>query len=135
MANIPNIPKNIPQGTSVTGSNIPNQSNIPGSFEQKENSFSKSVQKSKTVKRAAATIISSREDFVAYLKKGGLDLLTSAVLFQESGDFIQSSFVIYTNHNNVKEPLSEFLLRYPNLVSPLEKINNDLRGLQDSFKR
>jgi hypothetical protein len=134
MANTPNIPRNIPPAGSGNGVNVPNQANIPGSFERKENNFGSSVQRSRTVKQATSAIISSREDFVVYLKKSGLDLLTSAIMFQETGDFIASSFVVYVNHDHVKEPLAQFIQRYPSLLEPLQRINESLKPLQGSLQ-
>jgi hypothetical protein len=132
--NTPNAPRNTPSSPSNV-SHAPNQSNVGGgSFEQSPNTFSKSVQRSKVIKSATTSIISSREDFAMYLKKSRLDLLTSAVIFQETGDFITSSYVVYLDHNNTKEPLSLFLQRYPNLMEPIQKINDNLKPLQSSLQ-
>lgn len=132
--NTPNIPKNIP--TSASNSlNLPSQSNLVGSgLERINNTFSNSVQRSKVIKKATASIISTRGDFVVYLRKSRLDLLTSAVVFQDTGDFIISSYIIYLDHNNTKEPLSSFLQRYPNLIEPIQKINDSLKSLQSNLK-
>lgn len=132
--NTPNIPKNIP--TSASNSlNLPSQSNLAGSgIERINNTFSNSVQRSKVIKKATASIISTRGDFVVYLRKSRLDLLTSAVVFQDTGDFIISSYIIYLDHNNTKEPLSSFLQRYPNLIEPIQKISDSLKSLQSNLK-
>ena len=130
MPNIPSAPRNV---SIPSGNSMPNQSNVAGGFEQKENNFGKSVQKSKTIKQTTASIISSRADFVVYLKRSGLDLLTSAIEFQSNGDFIQSSYIIFVNHGGAKEPLRDFITRYPELESPLNIINEELKPLKNSF--
>ncbi|MBC7472003.1 MAG: hypothetical protein H7196_01930 [candidate division SR1 bacterium] len=132
--NTPNIPKNL-SNSPVNNSSLPNQNNIAGNrTEQINNTFSNSVQRSKTIKKVTTNIISSRGDFVVYLRKSRLDLLTSAVIFQDTGDFILSSYVVYLDHNNAKEPLDSFLQRYPNLVEPIQKINDSLKPLQSNLK-
>jgi hypothetical protein len=132
--NTPNIPRSNPSAPS-NGPQQPNQSNVAGAgFEQSPNTFSKSVQRSKVIKKATSGIISSREDFTLYLRKSRLDLLTSAVIFQETGDFIESSYIVYLDHNNTKEPLASFLQRYPNLLEPIQKINDSLKPLQSSLQ-
>jgi hypothetical protein len=131
--NVPTTPRNIPLA-SPNNTNLPNQGNVATGFEQSPNTFSKSVQRSKVIKKTTNSIISSREDLVIYLRKSRLDLLTSAVIFQETGDFIVSSYIIYLDHNNTKEPLAMFLQRYPNLLEPIQKINSDLKPLQNSLQ-
>ena len=128
--NISNAPRNVPS-TPSNSPNLPNQSNVAGNgIEKMNNTFSNSVQRSKVVKKATVSIISTRTDLVTYLRKSRLDLLTSAVIFQDTGDFIASSYVVYLDHNNTKEPLASFLARYPNLVEPVQKISDSLKSLQ-----
>lgn len=113
----PPSPSNIPNGT--------NTPNIPGS-QERHNNFAQVLSRSKQIRRGTKAIISTRAEFVHYLKKNGLNLITSAVLFQRTHDFIQSSFIIYPYQNNLKEPLVNFLNRYPDFKPSLEKINRDL---------
>lgn len=87
----------------------------------------RSVARSAKIRTATSAVVQTRAQFVAYLKQGGLDLWTSAVEFQSTADFILSSYVIYTNHNNFKEPLTQFLQRYPNLQSVANSIKDQLR--------
>jgi hypothetical protein len=131
--NTPNIPRSAPANVS-SGPQLPNQGNVAGGFEQSPNTFSKSVQRSKVIKKTTSSIISSREDFAMYLRKSRLDLLTSAIIFQETGDFINSSYIVYMDHNNTKEPLALFLQRYPDLLEPIQKINESLKPLQSSLQ-
>jgi hypothetical protein len=110
---------------SPDGSNI----NIASGQEQ-QNNIASSVQRGKALQKAIQTVISSREDLVQYLRSAGLDLVTSGVEFQDTGDFIQSSYVVYPSHNNQKEALRSFINRYPQLKDSIEAINQTLRPVQ-----
>jgi hypothetical protein len=123
-------PTSRPSQMPSNGQNIPNQSNIGGGAENRENAISNSVARSHGIKTATTSIISTRSEFVDYLKKSGLDLLTSAVEFQKTGDFIQSSYIVYRQHNNQKEPLKLFIDRYPQLQDSITQINNSLKAVQ-----
>jgi hypothetical protein len=122
---------NVPNSSPDSGgpNQVSNVANIPGSQEQQGN-WSRSVSRSHQIKQATTTVIQNRSQLVTYLKQNGLDLLTSSIEFQESGDFILSSYVIYPSHNNQKEPLSQFIQRYDFLKEPVEKIRNSLRPVQ-----
>jgi hypothetical protein len=61
-------------------------------------------------------------------------LLTSAVEFQQSGDFIHSSYVVYLNHGRFKESLGEFLSRYPQMSQQVEAINEQLKPVQTKMQ-
>ncbi len=98
-----------------------------GSVETINESFGRSVARSHHIKATATTIINTREDLAVVLKKQNIDLLTKATVFQETGDFISSSYVIYRKHNNHQESLSAFLERYPQIKPFAEKINQDLK--------
>jgi hypothetical protein len=123
-------PRSSPSGN---GFNMPSLSNTVGSAE-KENAVQSSVQRGKVLKKTTNAIISTRSDFVSYLRQSGLDLLTSAIEFQESGDFIKSSYVIYTQHKNQMEPLTLFITRYPQLQESILKISESLKPYQESMK-
>jgi hypothetical protein len=125
MPQMPNAPRSAPPSGPSSGPNMSNQSGA--GIEQQENTFAKSVAQSKVVKKMTSVIISSREDFVEYLKQSNLELLTSAIIFKETADFIDSSYIVYPNHNGRKEPLGQFLLRYPELQPMVMKINEDLK--------
>jgi hypothetical protein len=126
----PSAPRSSPSGN---GFNMPNLSNTVGSVE-KENAVQSSVQRGKALKKTTSAIISTRSEFVSYLRQNGLDLLTSAIEFQESGDFVKSSYVIYTQHKNQMEPLALFITRYPQLQESISQINESLKPYQASMK-
>ncbi len=130
--NIPQAPRNIPKTLSGNESS-PNISNTPGGFEQKENSAAAAISRSQSVRQATGAIINTREGFVKFLNDNGLDLLTSAVKFQKTGDFIYSSIIIHTNSGGQTEPLSEFLTRYPQLTENVEKIRDSLSSSQSNM--
>jgi hypothetical protein len=121
-------PPQMPQGMGNFG-NLPNQANAPRGFES-EGSVGRSVARSGQIKQATQAVINTRSDFKNYLLSNGLDLYTSAVEFQNSGDFIASSYVIYLNHGGYQEPLSAFLQRYPQLQQPVMQIRDRLRQVQ-----
>jgi hypothetical protein len=123
-------PRNTPSGN---GFNMPSLSNSVGS-QEKENAVQSSVTRSKQLKKTTSAIISTRSEFVNYLRKSGLDLLTSAIEFQENGDFIKSSYVIYKQHKNQMEPLGKFITRYPQLQNSILTINQSLKPFQESMK-
>ena len=112
---------------STAGGNL-NQSpnfNVAPSTERER--IMKSVAKSGKIKRATRSVINIRSKLVEYLRQNGLDLWTSAVEFEKTGDFILSSYVIYPKHNNYLEKLSDFLQRYPNLQAVCIAIREKLR--------
>jgi hypothetical protein len=122
-------PPQIPQGPVGAPNQAPNQINAPSGFER-ESQLSRSVARSGKIKQAANAVIKTRADFKAYLQSNGLDLFTSAVEFQQLGDFITSSYVIYRNHGDYQEPLSAFLARYPQLQQAVVEIRDRLRPVQ-----
>jgi hypothetical protein len=112
----------------------PNMNNYAGGSREAQGQWAKSVARSAKIKRATKSIIFSRSDFKLYLQKNGMDVFTSAVEFQKTGDFIQSSYIVYLNYNNYQEPLSQFLQRYPNLVIPVSKIKDQLKPVQQDMQ-
>jgi hypothetical protein len=129
-----------PQFNPPTGNANPNMSSstpnvssfAPG--QETQSQWTRSVARSKTVKKATSTVITTRAEFRAYLQQSGLDLMTSAIEFQESGDFIQSSYVIYPAQNFYKEPLSAFVDRYPTVKLAAESIRDNLRTVQSQMQ-
>ena len=67
-----------------------------------------------------------RSQLAAYLLQYGMKLLTSAVEYETSKDFIASSYILYEKHNNYLEPLSEFLVRYPDYQASVDYIVTNL---------
>lgn len=118
MAGIPNIPK-----APTLNQNI----NAPGSAESRSESFRNSVAASHQVRAVAGTVLETREDLVKFLKSNGLDLRTKFKQFQETKDFITSSYVIYPNHKNHQEPLGSFIERYPQIKPFVLEINQKLK--------
>ena len=130
------IPQFIPpvQSTPNTSSTeTPNQPNVPGSFE-KQSQQARTATRSRKVRAATNQIINSRASFANYLAQGGLGLLTSSIEFQQNGDFILSSYVVYPDHKNFKEPLPQFLSRYPELQQSVIAINDQLKPLQGDME-
>lgn len=129
----PNMSLNSPVGSKNTP-NLKNISNNPGGFESKESSFGINPQRAKTVRQATTTVINTRAGFAKFLHSSGLRLLTSAVEFQRTGDFIQSSVVVYPQNNDYKEPLVNFLERYPDLQAKVNIINESLKPTQEQMQ-
>lgn len=96
--------------------------------------WSRSVARSVKIKAAATKVINTRAQFKKYLNQNGMDLYTSAVEFQQTKDFIFSSYVIYLNYNGFQEPLSSFLQRYPQLQQPVMQIRDRLRNVADDME-
>jgi hypothetical protein len=127
-------PQNIPQAPGGAMNNTPNMaSNIPASFE-KQSQWARSVGRSHQIKAATSAVIQTRGQLVDYLKQHGMDLLTSSIEFQQTGDFILSSYVVYPQHNNQKEPLGDFLQRYPFLQEGVLAIRDQLRPVQSNMQ-
>ena len=120
----PNIPQQAPNGNQ--NPNNPNINNNPGAFEAQKN-WQRSLARSSTIKASAKKIIGTREDLASYLKTFGIDLLTSASEFQESRDFIRSSYVYYRDLD-YKEHIIEFLKRYPQLQTVALQIRDQLKN-------
>jgi len=130
---VPNQPSNPGQNGNFNAPNLPNSAPRQENREQM-GQFAKSVARSAKIKKATTSIIKTRQDFKNYLLQNGMDLFTSAVEFQATGDFIKSSYVIYKNHQNYQESLVDFLTRYPNLQQPVMQINEQLRPQQQNMQ-
>lgn len=109
---------------------VPNQQfEAPTGIEGK-GELSRSVVRSYTIRKATNTIITTRDELAAYLLQYNIKLLTSSVEFQQSGDFLTSSYVLFEYQGNITESLEAFLKRYPSLVETVEKIRQTLRPIQ-----
>ncbi len=123
---MPQMPVNMPQGGLQSGEFVPNQvSNVPGSAESQKQ-WQRSIARAGQIKASTTKIIQTRKQLVDFLKQYNIQLLTSAVEFQQTRDFIASSYVVYLNYNNFKEPLVAFLERYPQMRESAEAVKNNL---------
>ena len=120
------VSNNIDTGT-------PNQVGMSPS-QEREKRQKQMVSNARSIRKATTKIISTRQEFKEYLIAQGLDLLTSAIEFQRTGDFILSSWVIYPKHNNFKESLGEFIIRYPKLQQSAKLIRDALKPFQRDIK-
>lgn len=123
---------NIPQNGNENLS-LPNQSNY-GPGQEKQAAWGRAIARSQSTKSASKTIKSARASFVAFLNQNGMNLLTSAVEFARSGDFIQSSYIIYTRHDDFRQPLGEFLQQYPQYMDGVIQIRDFLRQTQNQIQ-
>jgi len=126
--NIPQVNLAPPPGAS--GDPAAANFNTSGPGQERTSTWTKSAARSRQTRQATKIIINTRLQFKTYLQTSGLDLWTSAVDFQQSGDFILSSYVIYPNNGNFKEPLGAFLQRYPQLQAIAISIRDQLRPVQ-----
>jgi hypothetical protein len=118
-----------PSGSGSENPNQPRQSpNLPGSLES-SGEVAKSVAKSHVIKTTTALVINTREEFARYLAQSDLDLVTSWVEFENSRNFVTSSYVVYTKFNSAIEPLTDFLQRYPQLLEPVNQLNTKLQSV------
>lgn len=127
MANesIPQIPV-APQGGDA---NATNQANIPRGRETSE-SFKQSVNKSHQVRGVVGTVIKTRQQLKLYFEKFGIELLTSASILDETGDFIASSIIIFKD-NNITEELSDFIIRQPEFAPMVEQVAINMKGFKN----
>lgn len=119
-----------PPASSASTENTPNiAANSPTmpAASEKVREIQRSVAKSHKVRSTTTTIINSREEFVEFLRKNGMDLLTSWVEFNNSKDFILSSTIIFPN--GATESLTDFLDRYKELAEPVSKIRDSLKSV------
>jgi hypothetical protein len=130
----PPMPQNIPQAPQGDPNSAGPQINNISPGQEKQSQWTRSVARSASIRRSANTIIQTRAQFKKYLKENSMDLYTSAVEFQHTGDFILSSYVIYTSYNEYKEPLMVFLQRYPQLQDPVSAIRDSLRPAQQGMQ-
>jgi len=121
-----------PPNNIESSGNMPNQSNSPG--QEKETTWSRAVVKSQNTRKGSKTIKSARASFVAFLNQNGMNLLTSAVEFARNGDFIASSYIIYTRHDDFRQPLGEFLNQYPQYMDGVIQIRDFLRQTQNQIQ-
>lgn len=124
---------NIPSNNNQENPQLPNQNNV-GPGQERQKSWGQAVARSQSTKKGAQTIRSVRASFQNFLRQNGLDLLTSAIEFGQNGDFIASSYIIYTQHNNYKVPLGNFLQQYPQFVSACVQIRDYLRSVQGQIQ-
>lgn len=106
----------------------PNLGNAPSGVESRSESFRKSVAAASQVRSVVNTVINTREDLVNTLRQNGLDLRTKMKLYQQTGDFIAASVVVYPAHRDQTEPLAQFIERYPQIKPFVLKINKDLKN-------
>lgn len=111
----------------------PNLKNTVSGKEQ-ISSLQKSVIRSGRIRRATASVKQARSEFEKFLLRNGLLLYTSALEFQQTGDFILSSYVIYPKHNYLQESLASFLQRYPFLQEIVYNIRDTLRPVQSQMQ-
>lgn len=84
--------------------------------------LARSVQAAKSVRTTLHSVITTRAELAAYLAQHDMQLLTSAVEYTTSKDFILSSYILYQKHDNFLEPLSDFLKRYPDYQPSIDAI-------------
>ncbi|MEM1312793.1 MAG: hypothetical protein AAGF07_05020 [Patescibacteria group bacterium] len=123
-----------PSGAEVQNGNINQTANFNVAPSTERERILRSVTRSTKIKSATTSVIQTRAQLVQYLRQNGLDLWTSAVEFQNSHDFILSSYVIYPKHNNFKEPLQAFIDRYPNLKPVAIAIRDQLKPAGQSMQ-
>lgn len=122
-----------PQNNPESAGNTPNQSNYaPG--QEKQAAWTRAIARSQSTKQGSKTIKSARASFVAFLNQNGMNLLTSAVEFARSGDFIKSSYIIYTRHDDFRQPLSDFLKQYPQYTDGVVQIRDFLKQTQNQIQ-
>lgn len=112
--------------------NSPNLKNISG--KEQLSSIQKMLVRSGKIRKATQSIKRARQQFTKFLKQQGLVLYTSAVEFQQTGDFILSSYVVYSNYNDYMEPLASFLQRYPFLQEQALAIRDSLTPIQNQMQ-
>ena len=123
---MPNITNHF---SGFTPPNIGNLNNP--SFETGNEKMRQGVYKSRQIRTSLGQVINSRANFSAILKQWNIELLTSAKELDETGDFVASSYVVYKNYNDFKEPLFSFLQRYPDFsdqVKYIENVNQNIKG-------
>jgi hypothetical protein len=129
-----NIPQNFtpPSASDGAGVNTPNTiSNAPG--QEKTTTWSRAVTRSAVTKQATTAIKLTRFQFKQFLNQNKMDLITSAVEFQKNGDFILSSYILYTDFPNIREPLPAFLKRYPQFQQSVVAIRDQLKPMQSQM--
>jgi hypothetical protein len=112
------------------GADLINQLKNMVSGQEKEKKWNDKIKKVQTARKASKIIIKTREELSQYLLKQRIKLVTSAVEFQKTGSFLQSSYVLYLDFGNASEKLNEFIKRYPTLVESVNQINKNLKGYQ-----
>lgn len=131
--NIPQLNLAPPSGANSGDPSAANF-NTAGPGQERTSTWTKAAARSRQTRQAAKTIIATRSQFKAYLQASGLDLYTSAVEFQRTGDFIMSSYVTYPKNGGFQEPLASFLQRYPQLQAIAVNIRDHLRPVQSQMQ-
>jgi hypothetical protein len=91
-------------------------------------SFIQSVQQSRVVRACVNAVVTNRAQLAALLVQYRLGLVTSAKEFESSRDFIASSYVVYLDHGQTREPLSAFCARYPDFLPHAQVVAQSLRA-------
>jgi hypothetical protein len=110
-----------PSSNDTPGGNI----NTYRSGESRE-SFQQSTNKARQVRAAVQQVLTSRDELAKYLAQYGMKLLTSAVEYERSKDFVVSSYILYEQYDNYLEPLVQFLQRYPDYQASVDYIVSHL---------
>ena len=118
----PQLP-NIPSAPS-SPNGAPNISNAP-SFES-QSPWSRSLGRSKSIKASVTKFMGVSKQLSDLLAQYKITLVTSASEFQETKDFIGSSYVIYLEYSNFIESLQDFLNRYPHFQELAKAIQNNI---------
>jgi hypothetical protein len=112
--------------------NINQPKNAPAS--ERMTSWQKAIKRSHSTRKAVNVVLKSREELAKYLLERGIKLLTSAIIFQQTGDFILASKLRYLNHGSSEESLLNFLKRYPELQQTVNAIKDSLRKEQNNMQ-
>jgi hypothetical protein len=111
----------------------PTISNVSSSSSELVSGVVKSVVKSAKIKAATHYIQDKRSKLSQILAENELGLWTSAVEFRTTGDFIGSSYIEYRTHNGAKEPLRDFLNRYPRLTELAQAVQEAVTSQQENL--
>jgi hypothetical protein len=96
-------------------------------LDKKDKSFLTNNNKVGSIRSYSNNIKSSRKDLEKYLLNKGIRLVTSFSDFVATNSFIESSFVIYLEHNESIEKLEEFLKRNEQFLEVCSQIELDLQ--------
>jgi hypothetical protein len=109
--------------------NIPQNNNVANTPANKETASNRVVTKSHQIKKVTSNVTRTRASFKKFLRGFDIDLLTSLVLLNQTGDFVESSIVIYLKNNNYTESLGLFVKRYPQYLEPVTQIAKVIKNL------
>jgi hypothetical protein len=96
-------------------------------LDTKQAQYGVNSSKVSAIRSYSGTVMNNRKSLEKFLLSKGMKLVTSFSEFVTTNSFIKSSFIIYIEHKDSMERLSDFVLRNPQFEDVVNKIEFELK--------